>query len=146
MERLTGSTYIMDIYGFCGNSGFFEFADGGSLEDVIWQKHVKDAWTSSEKVIVAQQVASGIAEMHNFVQEGRPSMAHTDITTSQFVYVSEGGIYKLNDFNRCRFLSWNEEKNETCGYYVGNNPGLVSATLVRNEEEHRLFRALTLCT
>jgi hypothetical protein len=36
MEQLTSSPWVMGVYGFCGNSGIFEFADGGSLEDSIF--------------------------------------------------------------------------------------------------------------
>ena len=36
MERLSSSKYILNIYGFCGNSGLFEFAKGGSLEDNVY--------------------------------------------------------------------------------------------------------------
>ena len=45
MERLTSSRNIVNIYGFCGNSGVFEFADGGDLDAakqdlrVAWNKH-----------------------------------------------------------------------------------------------------------
>lgn len=59
--------------------------------------------------------------MHNFDKEGVASIAHTDIAPGQFVRV--GRRYKLNDFNRVRFIRWNVEKNRPCTYYVGNNPG-----------------------
>ena len=36
MDRLKGAKYILDIFGFCGTSGFFEYADGGDLEHTIW--------------------------------------------------------------------------------------------------------------
>ena len=48
-------------------------------------------------------------------------MAHTDISPGQFIKV--GDRYKLNDFNRARFLRWNVKKDEPCGYYVDRNPG-----------------------
>jgi hypothetical protein len=99
MEQLTSSNWVMDIYGYCGNSGLFEFADGGSLDDSLWAED-EDKWTSSESLVVAFQVASGLAAVHNHPKEGIPAIAHTDITTSQFVYVGSSGIYKLNDFNR----------------------------------------------
>jgi len=35
MERLTKSNFVVDIYGFCGNSGLFEYADGGDIKDAI---------------------------------------------------------------------------------------------------------------
>lgn len=36
MERLTSSKYVVDIYGFCGNSGIFEYSEGGDINDAIW--------------------------------------------------------------------------------------------------------------
>jgi len=132
MERLTSSVFVMEIYAACGNSGLFEFADGGSLEDSIYynnhQHHRKDnfkPWSSKERLVVAYQAISGISDVHNFAKEGVPSIAHTDIHSAQFVYVEETGLYKLNDFNRARFLPINEKTNEICKYEVGNNPGAV---------------------
>jgi hypothetical protein len=46
------------------------------------------------------QGAMGLADLHNFDQEGRPSVAHTDISLGQFVKID--GRFKLNDFNRVR--------------------------------------------
>jgi serine/threonine protein kinase len=128
-ERLAGSPYVMDIYGFCGNSGIFEFADGGSLYDSIWYSDDDNKWGPSERLIVAYQVITGLADFHNWDKEGVPAIAHTDITPSQFVYVGETGMYKLNDFNRCRFIRWNQKEDKACTYQVGNNPGTVRASL-----------------
>jgi hypothetical protein len=72
-------------------------------------------------VTAATQAASGLADFHNIDKEGVASIAHTDISPSQFIQVN--GIYKLNDFNRARFLRWNSKKNEPCGYLVEKNPG-----------------------
>ena len=63
-------------------------------------------------------------QIANFDGEGRASVAHTDITPGQFILVD--GKYKLNDFNRARLIRWDKEKNEPCGFHVGNNPGKVS--------------------
>jgi hypothetical protein len=128
MERLSSSPYIMNIYASCGNSGLFEYADGGSLEDSIWRDKddVTTPWTSEERLVVAYQTAAGVADLHNVGKEGVPSIAHTDITPGQFVYVDEAGVYKLNDFNRARFIGWNKRTNATCSFRVGSNPGRVS--------------------
>lgn len=124
MERLTSSLYILDIYAFCGNSGLFEFASGGSLEDNAY--FGTDAeWTPKEKLMVAHQVASGIDAVHHFEKNGIPAIAHTDISPSQYVYVEKDRIFKLNDFNRCRFLPWDTKTNEACTFTVGSNPGVV---------------------
>jgi hypothetical protein len=72
-------------------------------------------------VLKATQASIGLAALHNVDKEGRASIAHTDISPSQFIQID--GIYKLNDFNRARFLRWNDEKDKACPYSVGKNPG-----------------------
>jgi tRNA A-37 threonylcarbamoyl transferase component Bud32 len=119
---MTASPNVINIHAYCGNSGIFEYAYGGDMEDMIWYSDSK--WNSTERLIVAYQVATAIADVHTVEENGRPSIAHTDITTSQFVYVD--GRYKLNDFNRCRFIAWNQKTNEQCGFFVSKNPGHVS--------------------
>jgi hypothetical protein len=125
MEQLTSSQNVVDIFAFCGNSGLFEFADGGDIDASLFNSDETE-WSSKEKLIIAHQLVSGLAEVHNFAREGITAIVHTDITTSQFVYFSETGTFKLNDFNRCRFIAFSEEKNATCTFQVGNNPGAVS--------------------
>lgn len=126
MERLTKAPHILDIYGFCGNSGLFEWGNGGDLVRLLWPSRGSEYRniTQAEKLNIAIQVTSAIAEVHNIDKEGRASMAHTDISPGQFVEVSKG-FYRLNDFNRARFLSWSRKRDEPCGYSVGNNPGKV---------------------
>ena len=121
--RMTASPNVINIHAYCGNSGIFEYAYGGDLEDIIW--YSDSPLNSTERLIVAYQVARAIADVHSVEENGRPSIAHTDITPSQFVYAD--GRYKLNDFNRCRFIAWNQKTDEQCGFYVGKNPGHVSA-------------------
>ena len=118
-ERLTKSPAIVDIFAFCGNSGVFEYAANGDIEDMLWYSDRK--WNSTERLVVAYQVADALADVHNSEKEGVAAVAHTDITTSQFLFLD--GRYKLNDFNRCRFISWNNETDSPCAFYVGNNPG-----------------------
>jgi hypothetical protein len=38
MERLTRNPFVVDIYAYCGNSGVFEFADGGDIADALWPR------------------------------------------------------------------------------------------------------------
>ena len=51
----------------------------------------------------------------------RPIVA--DITPTQFILID--GKYKVNDFNRCRFMRVNSSDNSSCGFEVGMNPGKV---------------------
>jgi serine/threonine protein kinase len=122
-DRLTSSPYVVNIYGFCGNSAVFDYASGGDIEDVIWphDRGNGNNLNGMEKLDLALQVARGISAAHNFDREGRASLAHTDITPGQFIYVD--GRYQLNDFNRARLITWDGKKNQQCPYYVQNNPG-----------------------
>ena len=36
MDRLTAHKYILNIYGFCGTSAVFEYADGGDIDSTLW--------------------------------------------------------------------------------------------------------------
>lgn len=63
-----------------------------------------------------------LASVHNIDKEGRPSIAHTDISPDQYL-LSDEGYFKLNDFNRARFLRYSEVNNTVCPFYVGKNSG-----------------------
>ncbi|KAL7563153.1 hypothetical protein ACA910_014432 [Epithemia clementina (nom. ined.)] len=133
MERLTKSPWILDVYGFCGNAGFYEYADGGDISTALWPKaldelqqkrkmrHVNNLMTRQQKLEIGVQAAIGLAELHNFDGEGRATVAHTDISPAQYVNVR--GRYKLQDFNRVRFIRWSKSANQTCPYNVSSNPG-----------------------
>jgi hypothetical protein len=41
-----------------GNSGIFQYASGGSLEDAIWYSEEVE-WNSTENLVIAYQAASG---------------------------------------------------------------------------------------
>jgi len=124
-DRLTGSPYALDIYGYCANTGVFEFANGGTLEDAVDDKEEAwGKWDVKTKMKYAYQVAAAIADVHNIDKEGLPSMVHTDISMSQFVSVNEGVDFKINDFNRARFLYRQKDSpEELCEFYVGSNKG-----------------------
>jgi serine/threonine protein kinase len=127
-ERLTSSRNIVDIFGYCGNSGVFEYADGGDIETMLWYSDSK--WNATERLIVAYQVATAINDVHSYPKYESTSISHTDIAMSQFVYID--GRYKLNDFNRCRFIAVNRETHQLCGFKVENNPGTF-----RSPEEYK---------
>lgn len=120
-EQLSASPYIMDIYGFCGNSALYEFGDGGELSDIHETNPSKD-----ELLRIAHSVATAIADSHHVNEQGQATIAHADIKPAQFLKVN--GRYQLNDFNRARFLYWDpNNKNRPCGFRLkGNGSGVVS--------------------
>ncbi|KAL7560672.1 hypothetical protein ACA910_001354 [Epithemia clementina (nom. ined.)] len=128
LEHFTSSPWILNVYSFCTTSSVFEYAPNGSIEDKIWPEESEDSPDINYEAIpldflrYAVQAAVAVAAMHNFDKEGRPSIAHTDISPSQFVLTTKGQV-KLNDFNRARFIRENRKTKEICTYTVGNNPG-----------------------
>lgn len=89
------------------------------------------SWLHFLRLTTATQAAMALADVHNSDKEGQAAIAHTDISTGQFIFVH--GTLKLNDFNRARFLL--KKKNATgvnCPYFVSFNPGKV-----RSPEEYR---------
>lgn len=131
MERLTSSPNVVNIYGHCGNSQFTEYSGEGDVYDAVFQPR-KQPLTKQDAIQIALQVATGVADVHNLEtnlnnsngvegrRQGAP-MAHTDIAPTQFIRIDS--FYKLNDFNRVRFIRWNNETNQPCPYQVMNNPG-----------------------
>lgn len=81
---------------------------------------------------------TALADLHNFDKEGLPSVAHTDLLSSQMVKV--GNFWKLNDFNRARFIMQHNQTKETCPYAMsGHYPGSR-----RSPEEHIKNKTLAL--
>ena len=131
-ERLTSSPSVMDIYGYCGHSGLFEFSDGGTLKDLVLnrQRRGEKPLSRMDKLTIAVEVASGVADLHTMgSRNGYAAMAHGDLCLNQFV--RSGGKYKLNDFNRGHLMYWNHRKRESCPYnWPEPNPGHVSSFIV----------------
>eukprot|EP00538_Stauroneis_constricta_P013310 CAMPEP_0119564312 /NCGR_PEP_ID=MMETSP1352-20130426/26601_1 /TAXON_ID=265584 /ORGANISM="Stauroneis constricta, Strain CCMP1120" /LENGTH=593 /DNA_ID=CAMNT_0007613057 /DNA_START=52 /DNA_END=1833 /DNA_ORIENTATION=+ len=119
MEQLTKSPLIVDIFGHCSNSGLFMWGDKGALSTIFEEMpHISEL----EMLKVAHNVSLSISHAHNFDSQGRPTIAHTDIKPDQFLF--EDGYYKLTDFNRVRFLKWDDYYKKICGFNVGKNGGI----------------------
>ena len=128
MEHLSQSPYILDIYGYCSNTALHPYSSQGDINDLLWplDPESNDTDPSSQQLLqMAQNITLAIHHVHTIDHPTKPSMAHTDITTGQFVNIN--GTYQLNDFNRVRFISiQNDDKDQICPYRIGRNPGKVS--------------------
>ena len=135
-EQLTASPHVADIYGHCANSALFDFAHEGDLygafeqQDTDQDGNQREAFSRETVLSVAIGVARSIVDAHHFDSRGRPTIAHTDIKPDQWILVD--GQYKLNDFNRARFLTWDDTTSSTCGFTVGKNGGIW-----RSPEEYK---------
>ncbi len=122
MEHLTSSNHVAQIYSYCGNSIFSEYATMGTVSDQIWPLSGGNSTLSSfERLKLSLKVAQAVNDAHIYDENGLATIAHTDITPSQFLVFNDGSV-KINDFNRCRFLLRNKN-GENCSYKVSHNPG-----------------------
>lgn len=134
MERLTCSPYVASIYGACGTSQLVEYSAYGNLFD--WMKLTRhgqrESPTPVEKLKLAIQIATGVADMHSIDQDqGLVSMAHNDICCHQFMMVD--GTFKLGDFHLSTFVKKNQTSGHECEEW---NRGMNSAIdKVRAPEE-----------
>lgn len=108
MERLTSSKHVMDVYSFCGNSVFMEYAGGPRLGTIA------DKARGAAKIRLARDIAEGIADVHSIDGEECATLTHFDINFSNIGVVN--GSIKLNDFNIAVLRKWNTTSNEPCGF------------------------------
>lgn len=122
MERLTFSPFVMDIYGYCGQSAINELASFGhggltNLEKFDRQfRGKKGRKIRLAKLKIAASVATGVAHVHQVNGANAiPAMVHYDLNPHNIAMVKSGRP-KLNDFNTAEFLRINRKTNETCGF------------------------------
>jgi serine/threonine protein kinase len=116
MERLTSSPFVMDIYGYCGQTALNELADfqWDTLEKFDkFLRGKKSKELNFLKLQLASSVAVGISHVHEV--DERPSMVHYDVNPRNIAVVA-GGRPKMNDFNTAEFLRYNPKTNQTCGF------------------------------
>jgi hypothetical protein len=119
LEQTSNSPYIMNIYGYCMNLIIVDYSDKCSLY------HIFDSEPSKEELLkVAHDVACGVRDAHHFDERDRATVVNADIGPDQFLMID--GVYKLNDFNRGKFLSWDPERDRQCGVTYELNKGNVS--------------------
>lgn len=125
MERLTSSPNIVSIYGHCGNTVLTEHLPRG-LDTLVYHngdtkqdETVATRQTRLGRLHLALHVARGVAAIHEL--PGGP-IIHADIQAKQFL-VDPSGTVKLNDFNRCRFMSNNTKTGKPCTVTIPSAPG-----------------------
>eukprot|EP00536_Pseudo-nitzschia_multiseries_P003444 jgi/Psemu1/185890/e_gw1.53.102.1 len=121
-EQLQPSPLVVDLYASCSSTAIFDYADRGDLLEIFKQEGEAGSQISELHLLqIAYNVSLSVHHAHHFDDQGRPTMAHTDIKADQFIF--QDGHYKLSDFNRVRFLTWNKKLDKQCGFDVGKNGG-----------------------
>ena len=124
-ERTSASQHTVDMYSFCGHTMISEFADKGTLSDLIWPMNGNSTLSMRERLHYAMEVAKGLTALQFVDDPDVASIVHTDITPSQFLLGTSHSL-KLNDFNRARFVTFDRQSGSPCTFRVGSNPGKVS--------------------
>lgn len=133
MERLTSSNYVIDIFSYCTNSGLFDYGDSGTIHSTI-SHSLKESTIISpiHKLQISAQVAMALKDVHSTDSDYFSAIVHGDIKADQFVLID--GIYKLNDFNRGRFMRWNIEEEKPCGFTgIVNIPSTIPSSSMLNQ-------------
>jgi len=134
-ERLTFSSHVVDIHGFCGQSVINELGlcDGSHLPQFVKKKEND----SLLKLRLAYGVARGIADMQ-IIDEGLgPTVLHLDIGTAN-VLITKDMRMKLNDFNKAFLLYCDEVSGEMCGMKFEKRCGYIGPKAdLRSPEECR---------
>ena len=125
MNQLSSFDTIPNIYGYCVNSAIYDYSPIGNLNDYL-NDHIKTI-TKEEQIQLAHQVISAVADVHSIGladhHNHESAIAHTDVTIDQFLYSPTKKKFQLNDFNRVRFVLWNNMTNEPCPFYISKSPG-----------------------
>jgi serine/threonine protein kinase len=125
MERLTASPFVVDIYGYCGQSAINELADFPfpgiqSLEAFNRRMRGKESTKSNAiKLRMAASIALGVADIHaagsTDLDDENVYMVHYDLNPRNIALFS-GGRPKINDFNIAEFLRYDPQTNKTCKF------------------------------
>ncbi|CAJ1930979.1 unnamed protein product [Cylindrotheca closterium] len=133
-ERLSASPRTFDIYGFCGVGILSEYFFHGDIEEVAYEDEgevsedlreieefeVQTNLTGREKVVLALEMAEGIALLHG---NAGGVIVHDDIQLSQFLLNKDKTMLKINDFNRAEYMLYDESKETYCKYHNGGGNG-----------------------
>jgi serine/threonine protein kinase len=127
MERLTASQFVVNVFGYCGQSAINELADFPfpgvqNLETFNRRMRGKEsAYTNAIKLRMAASIALGVADIHaggsTDPYDMNVYMTHYDLNPRNIALFS-GGRPKINDFNIAEFLQYDptSKNNATCKF------------------------------
>ena len=127
MERLTASPFVVNVFGYCGQSAINELADFPfpgvqNLESFNRRMRGKEsAYTNAIKLRMAASIALGVADIHaggsTDPDDMNVYMTHYDLNPRNIALFA-GGRPKINDFNIAEFLEYDPttKNNATCKF------------------------------
>lgn len=130
MEQGTKSPHVLNLHAYCAFSNVVERASG-TLQN--WIQNYRQESNSTSVLKLALAVAEGV-EQSQLYHNGMPTVAHADVKSSQFLFTagSAGPVLKINDFNRCRFLT-SKRYPSICNFTI---PNKHKGSTMRSPEEY----------
>ena len=121
MERLTASPFVVDVYGYCGQSAINELAGYRGIFSLETLDRRLRGRTGDEvdlmKLRLATSVAMGLSHIHaggsHDYEEGHAVMVHYDMNPRN-IAICAGGRPKINDFNIAEFLQMDPVTKKPC--------------------------------
>ena len=106
LERLTKSSHIYPIYGYCGFNLVVPFMTGGGLADVLSEwKYGERELSLMTRLKYAVDIAAGLRDLHDIDGSGVPSATHGDLKEQQYLFADDGSLM-LGDFNKGREMTY----------------------------------------
>jgi hypothetical protein len=141
MDELTASPYVIDAYGFCGQSVVTEWAPSGG-RDYVKSYDIR----SRQRLRIARDLARGLADLQalrhlgdyqSSPAHGAPTLvfAHNDINIANTIQMD--GKLKWNDFNIGVLLRTSKESHSNSTTEMCDAPVRFKADLWRSPEEIR---------
>lgn len=129
MERLTVSPFVVNIYGYCGQSAINELANfpmKGVLSLEAFNRRMRgkeSTQTNAIKLRMAASIAVGLADIHAggssasvTADTNKAFLTHYDLNPRNIALFA-GGRPKINDFNIAEFMRYDPtNKNATCAF------------------------------
>jgi hypothetical protein len=113
MERLTFSPFVLDVYGYCGQSALNEIAVD-NVEKVFKIGNDYDLNTEF-KLLTCLAIALAVAHVHTLDKPLPATLVHYDLNPRNVAIMADG-TPKLNDFNVAEFLRWDNTTKQPCGF------------------------------
>jgi serine/threonine protein kinase len=115
MERLTSSSFVTNIYGFCGLTVVQEYG-GNDLTRVL----AGNKMNSYAKLNLAKQIAQGLYHVHSVPDDDdeypqQTTLVHNDINLANLLFTTDNRPM-LNDFNIAKLVMRHSETGHMCSF------------------------------
>jgi hypothetical protein len=118
-DEMTHSPHAVRQYGYCSQAALNEFAPHTLKEYMKKLKDGKVHISSSERLDILTQVATGLVDLHYHPSNpDKVAAVYNDLKASNLVldFVDNSPLIKLSDFNDVKLVKWNMTSDSECHF------------------------------